>query len=100
MAIDFKSGEDGNMVIKDLDFVLDNCDEKHIYDVMASNAGDYPESPITGMNIISYINSPVNANSKQTFERGAKIQMEYDGLSKVAVKVKDWNNIQINGERV
>lgn len=88
-AQDFLTGSDGDLIIgADGDFVVGLSDGQHIEAILIAAPGDYKQSPLLGVNIQSFLNSPATAN---TLRRAIQLQLESDGYSITDIKFNEIN---------
>lgn len=81
---DFLLNSNGDLLIKNGDFVIGPSDNQHIKDIINSNPGDWQEFPTVGVGIDSYI----NGSDLYELNQNIKLQLGNDGY--------DVNKININ----
>lgn len=81
-AIDLLCDSSGDLLISNGDFVIGPSDQRHNYDIIASNTGDWKEYPLVGFNPMSYINSRATST---VLNQNARIQLQADGCSNIVV---------------
>lgn len=94
-AIDLLCDSDGDLLIQNGDFVIGSSDQRHNYDIMASNTGDWKECPLVGFNPMSYINSRVTS---AVLNQNAKIQLQADGCSNIITNLSIDKDNRLTGE--
>lgn len=79
---------DDNNEIKMLngDLVIDDATQQNIAIILLSNQGDFKQHPLTGIGIMRYLNSPINATLKAKLYREIKLQFEDNGLTDMNVE--------------
>jgi len=83
------------------DFMLHESDTTHIEHLLLLDKGNLKHSPITGVGIAKYINSPGTVNNIASFKSKLKAQLEYDGYSNIEIEVPiDFKNIKIDAKRI
>jgi len=93
-ALDLLCDSDGDLLIQNGDFVIGSSDQRHNYDIMSSNTGDWKEYPLVGYNPLSYINSRATST---VLNQNAKIQLQADGCSNIVVDLSIDANNKITG---
>lgn len=83
-AQDIKLDSDGDLLIKDGDFVIGPSDEQHIKDILNSVPGWFKEFPLVGINPFQFLNS---RDSSQQLNQIIKTQLIGDGFAKESVIV-------------
>ena len=67
------------------DFVATESDGTHIEHILLLGKGNLKHSPITGVGLSRYLNSPDTVSNLATFKRKLIAQLEYDGFTNVTV---------------
>lgn len=98
MVKDYIKDTDGDMLVKDGDFVIAESDGYHIEDLLRAEKGEYKQHPLTGCAILNYINAPLTRDVKTKLEKEIRTQLKTDGFTIYTVKVNDFENIEINAE--
>lgn len=100
-VLDLLCDADGDLKIENGDFIIGNSDQRHNYDIMASNTGDWKEYPLVGFNALYYINSRVTST---VLNQNSKIQLQADGCTNIITDLTiDANNKltgEVNGTRI
>jgi hypothetical protein len=73
--IDFKLDSEGDLKIRNGDFIFDESDQQNIQDIIENAQGDYKSTPFVGVNAQKYL-----SGSKAALERNIKIQLRNDGF--------------------
>lgn len=94
-VIDLILDSDGDLLIQNGDFVIGNSDQQHNYDIIASNTGDWKETPLVGFNPMIYINSRVTSS---VLNQNARIQLQADGCTNIRVDLEIDANNKLTGE--
>lgn len=97
MAKDFIY-KDGDLQIKNGDFLIDESDQQHVEDILVAFQGEYTQNPVLGVGISSYLRAPMDAKIRQDLEREIKLQVEADGGKDVVVSVNSMDDININAK--
>lgn len=74
---------DGDLLFDDGDFKLHDSDQQHIEHIMVAYKGCYRYSPLTGVGISAYLNSPKTAATIQKLRQKVKLQLEFDGYTNI-----------------
>lgn len=98
MVKDLIRDTDGDMLVKDGDFVLSQSDGFHIEDLLRAEKGEYKQHPLAGCAILNFINAPLTREVKTNLEKEIRVQLKTDGFTIYTVKVNDFENIEINAE--
>ena len=75
MRQDIITDDDGDLLIKDGDFVIGESDQQHVLDIIDSQPGETKEFPICGFGAINYVKSRI---TEAEFKRDLKLQLNYD----------------------
>ena len=87
--------------IKGGDFVTADSDSTHIEQILLMDKGSLKHSPITGIGVAKYINSPGTVTNIASFKAKVKAQLEYDGFEEIVVNVSNGiANIKIDAKRI
>lgn len=94
IAVDFKT-LNGDMVIKGGDFDTEQSDEQHIEDILISEPGYWRQFPLLGVGVRRQLNAPFTHTERINFQKGVKLQLEYDNykVNKVLAEAADTMNI-------
>ncbi len=80
------------------DFNIGFSDEQHIEDILMSAPGHIKNSPLTGVAIVKYINSPLSPATVSKLEKDIKLQLTADGATSVSAKVNPvTKSVETNG---
>lgn len=69
-----------NTGLNDFETVFNDCDQSHIEDILASAKGDWKESPLVGVNLFEWVNSPFGLEEQNTLRKRIRLQLELDGF--------------------
>lgn len=78
--------DNNELLIRNGDLVIDDASKQHIALLLLCNQGDFKQYPLTGIGIMRYLNSPMNATLKAKLYREIKIQLEDNGLSDMNIE--------------
>lgn len=81
--------EEGNFAVANGDLVVGNSDEQHIHLILASNKGEWLESPTMGAGLSKHLNGMI---SQSELIRDIKLDLQRDGYN---VKSVNWNDGEI-----
>lgn len=85
---------EGNLVIKNGDFLIAESDMQHVEDIVISPAGDFKSTPMIGFGAVLHLKKNHNQSA---FKRDLKIQLEYDGYVNSEIDLtKGYENLKIN----
>jgi hypothetical protein len=85
--------EGQELVIKNNDLVIGDCDDQNIYDILISEKGEWKLTPQIGCNAINFINSPFDV---QAIKNIVRLNLEIDGFKVNEIFVSNDNdNIEI-----
>ena len=90
-AYDILYGDDGELLIKDGDFVTDVSNYQHIEDIMAAAPGHFRQYPVIGANILQQNNGIID----EAYKRLIRINLESDGFN---VEKIDYTNGELTIE--
>lgn len=80
MANDFLAGADGDLQIRNGDFVIGPGDEQHIEDYLLSAPGNFKESPHVGIAMQRHIDGGHNARTLAALRKKVQLQLQADGF--------------------
>lgn len=83
IAQDIQLDDDGDLLIRNGDFVIGPSDNQHIQDLINASVGWWKEFPLVGVGIENYQGS---SGAQQQLERSIKVQLEGDGYSLPTIK--------------
>jgi hypothetical protein len=84
----------GDLAIRNGDFVITHSDTQHVEDVVISLAGEFKSTPMIGFGAVNQLKKNTN---HYKFKRDLKIQLEYDGYRNANIDLKDgYEQIKIN----
>jgi hypothetical protein len=95
MAVnDFLLDENGDLLIKDGDFVIGESDSQHVFDIITSFIGEWKQYPNVGVGIMQYL----KAQNPNTAANSIKQQLQADGysLNNCTVKIDETGNLKIS----
>lgn len=85
---------EGELVIKNGDFVIAESDTQHVEDIVIALPGEFKSFPMIGFGAIQRLKQNVN---KSRFKRDLKIQLEYDGYRNPEIDLSQgFGNLKIN----
>lgn len=85
---------DGELIIKNGDFLISESDTQHVEDIVISLAGDFKSTPMIGFGAIMQLKKN---SSDSAFKRDLKIQLEYDGYKNPEIDLSGgYKNLKIN----
>ena len=83
---------------KDGDWNIGESDQQHIEHVCMSAPGHFKSSPMLGVNLIDYINSPMSPKTVSELERKIRLNLELDGASNIKIWINpETKNIYTDG---
>jgi len=98
MATDILLNADGDLDCAYGDFVPGVSDQQHVEDILASNKGDYKQTPLVGVGIINYLHGPLSGVRRERMRADMLLQLESDGVIKPLVNVAANGEITVNGK--
>jgi len=98
MTTDILFNADGDIDCAYGDFVIGESDQQHVEDILASNKGDYKQSPLVGVGIINYLHGPISGVRRERMRADMMLQLEADGVIKPMVDVTANGEITVNGK--
>lgn len=98
-AKDFISDENGDLLIRDGDFVVDFSDAQHINDILISAPGTWKQHPLVGVDIVSELNAPGDGTNINAIRKRIQSQMEFDGLVVEEIKLNSLADFSIVANR-
>jgi len=81
------------------DFVVGDSEEQNQQLILIASQGSFRESPLTGVNIASYIKTGFNSTQIDALRQKIRLQLQYDGYQRSVVNINGFDDIQINAER-
>lgn len=94
VRMDFLQDKNGDLLIRDGDFVIGESDQQHVEDTLISFPGWWKENPLDGVGVQSFLNS---SGQEQTLARKIKLELESDGYQVNNPSVKFVNGqLEIN----
>lgn len=78
----------GEIQVKDGDFVIGNSDHQHVRHILLAHPGHYKNAAPIGVGVHTYLNSPLDGKIRQELERKIKEQLGFDSAKQVSVAVK------------
>ena len=97
--IDILLDEDLDLAIESGDFVVNDAEEQHQQLILLASPGSFRESPLTGVNILSYLKASFTQVQTDQLRQNIRLQLQYDGYSNSVVEINSFSDIQINAER-
>jgi len=96
---DFALDENGDLLIINGDFVIEDSSNQNIEDILNSYKGYYKEFPFLGVGIFSYIRSTGRVLEMKNL---IKLQLESDGFRVNKINIIDLEKmeIEIDAERI
>ena len=85
-----------DLEIKGGDFRIDEASQQNLTHILLSQKGSYKESPILGVGLTRYINSP-DSTARLRLENEIDKQLIFDNFNVTTLDVNDLKNIQIDG---
>jgi hypothetical protein len=89
-----------DLLIKDGDFVFDESDLDHIQDIITSEPGEWKQWPEVGVGLKNYLNADSSITETGSLRRKILMQLEADGYRVDKLTISDFEDIQIDAERV
>lgn len=88
MAKDFKIDSNGNYIIKNGDFVIDDSELQEVAEILSSHPGEFKEDPIIGAALTTFIKSNrdidrIEQHIKKHLARDGKDYEDYKQLIKI-----------------
>jgi len=93
---DIRLDENGDLLIKNGDFALNESDEAHIEHIITANKGYYFENPFVGVGIINEIKG---ATTSQELKQNIRRQLVLDNFAVKKIDISENYEISINAER-
>jgi len=90
---------DLDLAIINGDFVVDDAEEQHQQLILIASPGSFRESPLTGVNIVSYIKTGFTMAQIDGLKQKIRLQLAYDGYIRSIAQINSFEDIQINAER-
>jgi|TARA_R110000823_G_scaffold309594_2_gene433958 hypothetical protein len=91
---DFLRGEDGDILIRNGDFVIGESSLQHQEDILVAHKGEFKEYPEIGVGID---NELLNENPRQVLSQ-IRANFEYDGMRVKSLEVAANGNIVIDAD--
>ena len=87
-----------NAPLKDGDWNIGESDQQHIEHVCMSAPGHFKSSPLLGVNLIDFINSPMSPKTVSELERIIRLNLELDGAKNITIDIDpETKSINTNG---
>lgn len=96
--IDYKN-INHDLLIENGDFVKADCAQDHIEDIMLATKGSYKQFPLVGLNLFQYLNSPFTNETKISFAKQIRLQLEADKYKVRLIDVSDFENIKVEASK-
>ncbi len=98
MVNDILLDETGDLAVSaDGDLVVGFSDSQHISNIIESAPGNYKQHPLTGVEIMKYINSPVTQATKLGLKKAIRTQLEFDAVNEVEIEFEN-GQLDVRGE--
>ncbi|WP_442589204.1 hypothetical protein ACSBL2_24610 [Pedobacter sp. AW31-3R] len=81
------------------DFIVGDAEDQHQQLILLASQGSFRESPLTGINIISYMKTGFNRTQVDELKQKCRVQLQYDGYANAFIQINSFEDIQINAER-
>lgn len=94
---DIMLDDDGDLLIENGDFVVDNSDQQHVLLIVNTYLGNWKQYPLVGVGIKRYLASSGQQNN---LRRDISVQLEADGYAVDSVIVKNDFNYYIDATRI
>lgn len=98
-ATDIKLDEDGDLLIKDGDFVADLSDETHIEHILLTNQGTQRQFPALGVGIQRNLLGAVTKLTRNQLEKLIRVNLIFDGFKIRKLNVNALDAIEIDAIR-
>jgi len=99
-ATDVQLDDDGDLLIKDGDFVADLSDETHIEHILITTQGTARQFPALGVGIVKNLLGAVTKVSKNQLEKSIRVNLIFDGFRIRKLNVESLEDIQIDAIRI
>jgi hypothetical protein len=99
---DIKLTDNLDLAIENGDFVtMDETGAEEQYQelILLASQGSFRESPLTGVNIVSYIKKRFTVADVDKLRQKIILQMQYDGYSSVNTTINSFTDIEIDASR-
>lgn len=90
---------DMDLAIERGDFVVGDAEEQHQQLILIASPGSFRESPLNGVNIITYLKTGFTQAQIDSLKQKIRLQLQYDGYARSVVEINSFEDIQINAER-
>ncbi|MBD3748930.1 MAG: hypothetical protein IE931_05495 [Sphingobacteriales bacterium] len=97
--IDVLLDDDLDLLIEAGDFAFDDAENQHQQLILLASPGSFRESPLTGVNIASYIKTGFNQQQIDELKQKIRLQLQFDGYTQSVVQINSFTDIEINAER-
>jgi hypothetical protein len=88
-----------DLAIEGGDFIVDDAEDQHQQLILIASQGSFRDSPLTGVNIATYIKTGFTQLQVDQIKQECKLQFQYDGYTSSFIKINSFEDIQINAER-
>jgi len=99
-AYDIGIDNDNELQFQDGDFAIVKSDELHVKNIFISSKGNWRNSPLTGVGIRNYINSPDSILTRNQLMKQIRLQLEFDGYKIGVLKVDSIESPTVTLKRV
>lgn len=90
---DLQLDPDGDLLIKDGDFVPSNCESQNLFSLLSTNQGEWRFAAGLGVGLPTYLNS-VESDVWARLRKTLRLQCEACSMELVGFKVLDNKNVQ------
>jgi len=66
---------DNDLVIENGDFAKGEVSQEHIQDYLTCNQGDIRQFPLVGINLVQYLNAPLNGFNAISLRKNIRLQL-------------------------
>lgn len=87
-AKDFILDNNGDLLIKGGDFVVDLSDTQHVDDILIAAPGTFKNELLVGCDILTELNAPAGAADINRIRKRITTQLELDGLEITEMEIK------------
>ena len=96
---DFLLDENGDLLIRNGDFVIGESEAQHIEDMLICPAGLWPVDVLAGIGIRKYYKGVSNQQTLDQVESDIRLNLKYDDWSPNTVSVSSLNNITVDADK-
>jgi len=88
-----------DLLIQNGDFVIGDAEEQIQQLILIASQGSFRESPLTGINIVTYLKSRMTPGLVDALKQKIKLQFQYDGYTTVTPTIDSFTDIDIEVSR-